>query len=100
MKKYKREAAVAELKAELTMRQKVWKKLPGSRNNQDVQFADMEHNRRYQTMLCLLEILEDMTDPEYNKILERVQRRKDMEEQPVLDLFTPMPQFPLPGNDY
>lgn len=101
--KKSREAAITELKTELTMRQKVWKKLPGSRNNRDIQFYDRDHQRRYDILLQLLDVLEDLTDMEYNKFTERVERRKAMEEQPVLDLFAPTApdmHYPLPGNDY
>lgn len=90
-----RDSAIAELKNELTMRQKVWKRLPGARNNRDVKFMDIEHDRRYAAMLALLDVLEDMTDAEYNKFAERAKRRQDMAEQPVLDLYRP-----IPGNDY
>lgn len=90
-----RDSAIHELKKELTMRQQVWKRLPGARNNRDVKFRDVEHERRYAAILALLDVLEDMTDAEYNQFAERAKRRQAMAEQPVLDLFRP-----IPGNDY
>lgn len=66
---------IAELKTELEMRRKVWRKVPGSRD----QFIDPEHERRYAIMLLMLELATVQTDREFLTLTDRLNRQKEAE---------------------
>lgn len=63
---------IAELKTENAMRRKVWRRVPGSH----AEFIDPEQQRRYLQTLQMLEFFEAMTDAEFYKINERIDRQK------------------------
>ena len=64
---------IAELKTELSMRRKVWRKIHGSQD----QFIEIEHQRRYNVMVMMLELMEAQTDRELNLLIDRVRRNKE-----------------------
>lgn len=71
-----RATIIAELKTELTMRRKVWKRITGSQDR----FIDASHQRRYNVMNDTLLVLEAMTSREFEAIVARMKQ----EEPPTL----------------
>jgi hypothetical protein len=71
-----RATIIAELKTELTMRRKVWKRITGSQDR----FIDASHQRRYNVMNDTLLVLEAMTSREF----EAINARMKQEEPPTL----------------
>ena len=69
-------ALIAEIKSELAMRRKVWKRVTGSQDR----FIDEAHQRRYNTMNDVLSVLEAMTSREF----EVIKARMKQEEPPTL----------------
>lgn len=58
----------AEVKAELSMRRKVWKNTPGD----PPKFWDPTHQRRYDTLNQVLLILQGMTSREFEGVKTRI----------------------------
>lgn len=73
---------IAELSTELTMRRKVWQKIPGKSD----QFTDFGHNLRYNLMLKMQDFFTVMTPQEFHTITERM-ARKAAESQAQTELF-------------
>jgi len=67
---------IAEIKTELTMRRKVWKRVTGSQDR----FIDPSHQRRYDILSNLLAVMEAMTSREF----EAINARMKQEEPPTL----------------
>jgi len=63
-----RATIIAEVKTELGMRRKVWKRVTGSQDR----FIDPSHQRRYDTMNDLLSVMEAMTSREFEAINARM----------------------------
>lgn len=78
----KRKTFVNEIEAELTMRRRVWQRVWGKAD----EFSDPEHQRRYNTLVSLNEMLRTMTDREVEEFMQRVERRK-AEETSQQSLF-------------
>ena len=72
-----------ELNTELGMRQKVWQKIQGFKSK----FFKPEHDRRYKTMLEMLEVFKEMTPRELQAIQDRIKRKKEEENKEVKTLF-------------
>ena len=64
-----------EINKELSMRAKVWQRVCDREANKYI-FVDHEHQRRYDILKSLGDMLDLMTDPELNKIFERVERAR------------------------
>lgn len=71
-----RATIIAELKTELAMRRKVWKRITGSQDR----FIDASHQRRYNVLNDALLVLETMTSREFEAIVARMKQ----EEPPTL----------------
>jgi hypothetical protein len=71
-----RATLIAEIKTELGMRRKVWKRVTGSQDR----FIDPSHQRRYDTLNDLLAVMEAMTSREFEVISARMKQ----EEPPTL----------------
>lgn len=63
---------ITELKRENAMRRKVWPRVPGSQ----AEFLDLDHQKYYLQTTQMLEFFEAMTDAEFYKINERIDRQK------------------------
>ena len=63
-----RKVASKELLTELGMRAKVWKRVPGTADR----FMDMRQQQRYDIMDTIYEVLEIMTDAEWNQFIHRI----------------------------
>ena len=63
---------ITELKRENAMRRKVWPRVPGSQ----AEFFDFSHQDYYQQTTQMLEFFEAMTDLEFYKVNERIDRQK------------------------
>lgn len=73
---------INEINTELNMRNRVWKRIPGT-----TEFVDQEHNRRYRALVELREFLSAMTEKEYSTITQRIERTKsDLAAQTTLFL--------------
>lgn len=70
-----RKKFISEINTELEMRRKVWHGII-DRNTNKVTFASLDHERRYNILALLGEVLEQMTDAEVNKFYERVERAR------------------------
>ena len=81
-----RKKFISELNTELGMRRKVWEKTTDHQTKK-ITFVDMEHQRRYDILALLGEVLELMTDAEVNKFYERVERARA--QTPPEPLFSP-----------
>lgn len=66
---------VTELKTELEMRRKVWRRVAGSKD----QFIDPEHQRRYNLMVLMLDLYSIQTDREFNLLIDRLRRKEEAE---------------------
>ena len=62
---YTRKSTIDELDLELQMRRRVW------RINKDGRFPKPEHDKRYDKMTVLRDILKKMTDGEFNRFYGR-----------------------------
>ena len=71
-----RATIIAELKTELAMRRKVWKRVTGSQDR----FINAGHQRRYNVLNDCLAVLEAMTSREFEAIVARMKQ----EEPPTL----------------
>ena len=87
--KHSRDTTILELKATLTDRQTEWKRISNHvpAGNRNVKFRNLDHDRRYLRMLNLLDLLEDMTDAEFTKHQQRLQRRQEAEKTTAPSLF-------------
>ena len=73
-----RATLIAEIKTELLLRRKVWKRVTGSQDR----FIDSQHQRRYDIMAELLAVMEAMTSREFEAIKDRMKQ-----EEPPPTLF-------------
>lgn len=73
---------INEINTELNMRNRVWKRIPGT-----TEFQDIEHDRRFKVLIELREFLSALTEKEYSTIIQRIERTKsDLAAQTTLFL--------------
>lgn len=77
----KKETIIKELKCELKMRQKTW---CAKWDAERIFFVNLEHQRRYEVLEKLLEMLEFTTEKEFLKMSERSVKRVENASQYVL----------------
>lgn len=81
-----RKKFISEVNTELGMRRQVWQKITDAATKTFI-FVDREHQRRYDILVLLGEVLGQMTDAEVNLFYERVERARA--QTPPELLFSP-----------
>lgn len=69
---------VAEIKRELTMRRKVWPRVPDQKHR----YTDLKNQSRYDDMRLMGKVFEEMTPRELETIVKRIQAKKKEKESP------------------
>lgn len=70
-----------EIRMDLQIRRKVWRKIPGSD-----QFLDIEHQRRYDLLEKLHHVLDSITPIEWFRFVGRVEKKRKTENS-IMTLF-------------
>ena len=76
------QGAINELKRELIMRRKVWRRVPGSLD----QFLDQSHQNSYSAMVDVLAVLEQIGPKGWNDACVAIER-KALDQQAQTSLF-------------
>lgn len=83
-KQHTRAEMATEIKVELTMRKRVWQNTTDRKTGKPY-FFTKSHQTRYETMAAVLDLIEGMTDVEFQKLLANIERRKqEGAKQPTL----------------
>ncbi|MEM6359956.1 MAG: hypothetical protein AAF731_07675 [Bacteroidota bacterium] len=69
--------ASGEIRVEMRMRRKVWKMADRSNDR----FVNFEHQRRFEIICLVGEVLDVMTEQEWRHFVQRVQSRKELKRK-------------------